>query len=123
MPPENLSFIIDTQLPPVLAAFFNRKGFSAAHTSKIVSNGQFMTDDEIISIAIDNNLIVVTKDKDFVDYFFTKGYPPRILQLQVGNIKNDNLVNLLDANLNEISKLFNSGHNLLIFNENSITAY
>ena len=123
MQPEKLNFIIDTQLPPVLSAFFIRKGFNAIHTSKVRENGQYMTDAEIIEVATMRNQIIVTKDKDFVDYFFAKGYPPKVLQLQFGNIRNNELIDILEANVEEISKLFFEGHNLLIFNEKSIIAY
>ena len=123
MPLDQIAFIIDTQLPPVLAAFLKRKGFNATHTSKVKVHGELMSDSDIISFAIEHNLIVVTKDKDFVDYYFAKGFPPKILQLQMGNIKNDDLIDILDVNIDTISKLIRSGHNLIIFNKDSIISY
>lgn len=120
---DSLNFLIDTQLPPVLAAFFKRKGFVAIHTSRVKEGGEFMSDSEIISYAIENNLIIVTKDKDFVDYFFTKGFPPKILQLQFGNIKNNELVDLLELNIQSIISLFSEGNNLIIFSQNNLVSY
>jgi predicted nuclease of predicted toxin-antitoxin system len=61
-----LRFIVDTQLPPLLAEFLRRKGFDATHVVDYPS-GAFTQDDEIISIATEENRIVVSKDIDFFD--------------------------------------------------------
>lgn len=123
MQPKSISFLIDTQLPPVLASFFLRKGFSAIHTTQIRDKGQFMTDNEIITYAIQKDFVVVTKDKDFVDNFFTNGFPPKVLQIQLGNIKNNDLVDILEANLQAIMNLFSNGDNLIIINQQNLISY
>lgn len=120
---NSLNFLIDTQLPPVLAAFLTRKGFATIHTSRVKEGGEFMSDSEIISYAIDNDFIIVTKDKDFTDYFFAKGAPPKILQLQLGNIKNNELIDTLELNIQLIAEMFSKGDNLIIFNQNSLVSY
>lgn len=63
MPLDQIAFIIDTQLPPVLAAFLKRKGFDAIHTSKVKIHGELMSDSEIISFAIERNLVLLPKIK------------------------------------------------------------
>lgn len=123
MPHEKLNFLIDTQLPPVLASFLKRKGFDAVHTTKVKENGQFMSDLEIIALAIENHQIIITKDKDFVDYYFSKGYPPKILQLQLGNTKNDDLIDLLDANIETIKNFFMDSSKLVILSQDAIVTY
>jgi predicted nuclease of predicted toxin-antitoxin system len=49
-----------------------------------------MTDAEIIKIVIELNQIDIIKDKDFLDYFFAKGFSPKVLKLQSCNIKKMN---------------------------------
>jgi hypothetical protein len=44
---DSLNFLIDTQLPPVLAAFLTRKGFATIHTSRVKEGGEFMSDLQI----------------------------------------------------------------------------
>ena len=63
-----LRFIVDTQLPPSLSDFFKKKRFDATHVVDYAL-GALTTDNEIISIATEENRIVVTKDFDFFDYF------------------------------------------------------
>jgi predicted nuclease of predicted toxin-antitoxin system len=115
-------FIVDTQLPPVLAAYFKRKGFDATHTTNY-SSAQFLSDAEIRSIAIAENRIIVTKDEDFADYYWAKGSPPRVLQLTLGNIRNNDLINLLENNLAQIVDLFEQGIDFVIFGREEVIAY
>jgi predicted nuclease of predicted toxin-antitoxin system len=60
-----LKFLIDTQLPPSLEALFFWKGHEAKHTTRW-TNGHLMNDAEILSIARDEDFIIITKDKDFL---------------------------------------------------------
>jgi predicted nuclease of predicted toxin-antitoxin system len=91
----DIRFIVDTQLPPSLAEFFKRRGFDAKHVIDY-PQGALTTDEEIIRIAKEELRIIVTKDSDFMNYYFLKGFPPAILLLQLGNIKNSKLFAFLD---------------------------
>lgn len=74
----NLNFIFDTQLPPILAERLNEKGHDAIHATHF-KNGHFLNDTQIREIATREERIVITKDKDFLDYFLIKGAPPNVL--------------------------------------------
>ena len=76
--------------------------------------GDLMTDKEIISIAQKEDFIVVTKDKDFLNYYLVNGFPPAILHICVGNIFNNSLLKLLSYNLKQIKTLFNSNARLIV---------
>lgn len=117
-----LHFIVDTQLPPVLATYLRRKGFNATHTINYPS-AQFLSDAEIRSIAIEENRIIITKDEDFSDYYWVKGTPPRVLQLTLGNIRNNDLVDLIESNLPQIVTLFEQGAGFVIFGRTELIAY
>jgi predicted nuclease of predicted toxin-antitoxin system len=118
-----LCFLIDTQLPPSLAEFFRRRGFNATHTTDYPS-GSFMPDGEIIAIAINEKRIVITKDIDFFDYFLLRGYPPAILLLQLGNMKNSDLFQFLKKHLEIINELFEEEHKrMILVNSHQITVY
>ena len=117
-----LRFIIDTQLPPVLATYLRRKGLDAVHTTNY-PRAQFLTDAEIREIAINEFRIVITKDEDFADYFWAKGSPPRVLFLTTGNIKNNDLIDVFESNIIPLLQLFEKGSDLVIFNSVKLIAY
>ena len=68
-------YIVDTQLPPVLATYLRRKGLDCLHITNYPT-AQFLSDSEIREIAISENRIIITKDEDFADFFWIKGFPP-----------------------------------------------
>ena len=123
MLPDMLRFIVDTQLPPSLSEFFRRKGFDATHVVDYPM-GVLTTDNEIISISIKENRIVVSKDFDFFDYFLLKSYPPAILLLQLGNIKNRELFVFMENHLEAICKLFTESiERMILANQHKIVIY
>lgn len=71
------SFLIDTQLPPKLADFFKQNAIDAIHTTHF-PQGHLLKDNDIIDFAIRERRIIVTKDKDFLDYYLLNGAPPKI---------------------------------------------
>jgi len=118
-----LRFIVDTQLPPSLSDFFRRKGLDATHVVDYPM-GALTTDNEIISIAIKENRIVVSKDFDFFDYFLLKNYPPAILLLQLGNIKNRELFVFMENHLGTICTLFAENiDRMILVNQHKVVIY
>jgi predicted nuclease of predicted toxin-antitoxin system len=123
MLPDMFRFIVDTQLPPSLAEFFRRRGLDATHVIDYFS-GALMTDDEIISVAIKESRIVVSKDDDFFDYFLLKNYPPAILLLKLGNIKNSELFVFMGNYLDTICNLFTEDiKRLILISRSKIVIY
>jgi len=123
MSPDMLRFIVDTQLPPSLSDFFRKRGFDATHAVDYPM-GALTTDNEIISIAIKENRIVVSKDFDFFDYFLLKNYPPAILLLQLGNIKNRELFVFMENHLIAICTLFAENiDRMILINRHKIINY
>jgi len=118
-----LRFIVDTQLPPSLAEFLRRRGFDASHIVDYTS-GALMTDNEIISLTIKENRIVISKDIDFFDYYILKNFPPAIILLQMGNIKNSELFIIIETHLDTICRLFKEDlKRLLLINRSKIVIY
>jgi len=123
MSPDMLRFIVDTQLPPSLSDFFRKKDFDATHVVDYPL-GALTTDDEIISIAIKENRIVISKDFDFFDYYLLKNYPPAIMLLQLGNIKNRELFVFMENHLETICELFEENiKRMILINQHKIVIY
>ncbi|HMQ59042.1 MAG TPA: DUF5615 family PIN-like protein [Flavilitoribacter sp.] len=117
-----LKFIVDTQLPPRLANFLNQSGADTIHTTHF-ENGHLLDDASIRKIAIQEDRIIITKDSDFRDYFLLKGSPPNVLLIKTGNISNQDLIDLLKNNFKVIVGLFEKGNNMIVVDQQSVTAY
>ncbi len=66
------------------------------HSSELV-DGNRTKDAEIIRIADRNERVVVTKDHDFLDGHLLNRAPQRLLLVATGNIRNDDLIVLIEA--------------------------
>ena len=60
------------------------------------------SDNEIRNYALNNDLIIVTNDDDFVNLLNLKGYPPKIILLKTGNQSNHYIQQVLIKHKNEI---------------------
>ncbi len=77
-----MKFVVDAQLPPVLAPWLRRRGYDAVHVADV---GLRDSDDiDVRRHAEAHGAIVVTKDKDFVASPLI-GTPPSILWVRTGN--------------------------------------
>lgn len=117
-----LSFIVDTQLPPLLARWLKTQGCDAVHTTNF-PNGHLMIDSEIRLIAVRENRIVVSKDSDFFADFLFRGAPPRVLFLQFGNCSNRDLVAQFELHFEKVQERFDKGAGLVLFSWNKIAEY
>lgn len=115
-------FIIDTQLPPLLARYFTSKGCHAIHTTYF-TNGHLLSDKQIVEIAKTSNRIIVTKDSDFYDNYLVNGAPPSVLILQLGNCSNKDLIQLLDSNLDTILHSLQENAEIIIIDKQKIVVY
>ncbi len=77
------SFIVDAQLPPALARLLREEGHEAIHVTDIML--QDTDDGEIWTYAIENNVIVVTKDEDFPHRQIQSQVTPTIVWVRIGN--------------------------------------
>lgn len=101
-----MKFIVDAQLPKSLAVLLREKGFDTLHTTEL-PNGNDTTDEEINRLSLAENRIVISKDSDFYDSFSAKKEPYKLLQVKTGNIKNSQLVELFDRNIEIITDKLN----------------
>ena len=65
-----------------------------------------MRDSVINRISVEQERIVITKDSDFRDSYFIQGKPYKLLLISTGNIKNNDLIALLEQNLDRIVEAF-----------------
>jgi predicted nuclease of predicted toxin-antitoxin system len=115
-----MKFLVDTQLPPRLSSYLRSRGHDCIHTTHF-EDGQFLTDAQIIRIAIREKRTVISKDSDFKDTYLLKGTPPRILLLTFGNISNQELISYFENYLDELIRLFSEGYDFVQFSRAGIS--
>jgi predicted nuclease of predicted toxin-antitoxin system len=89
---------VDAQLPPTLAAWIVET-FGVTALSLKELGLRDAKDTEIFEAAVQPNLVIMTKDSDFVDLVCRLGSPPQILWLTCGNVTNQNLRRILTSTL------------------------
>jgi predicted nuclease of predicted toxin-antitoxin system len=83
-------FLVDAQLPRRAVGWFAAAGHDAIHTLDL-PDGNRTTDQQIITLADQDQRVVVTKDADFVDSHLLHGRPAKLLLISTGNIRNRDL--------------------------------
>jgi predicted nuclease of predicted toxin-antitoxin system len=101
-----MKFLVDAQLPRRFAQWLNEAGHDALHTLDLPKKN-LTSDSELITRAMRDDRIVISKDADFVQTFLVTGEPPLLL-ISTGNITNAELEKILRANLSGIETAFAS---------------
>lgn len=114
-----MKFLVDAQLPRRFIGWLETQGHDAIHTSDLPLKNA-TSNQEVISRAVAEGRIVVTKDSDFVQSFLLNG-DPALLLISTGNISNFNLENLVQANLSLIAVAFKDHRFVEISNDGVIT--
>ncbi len=73
-------------------------------------------DDEIFAAAREASVIVLTKDRDFIDLSSRLGPPPSIIWLTCGNTSNRALERILNATLADAMEILSSGEAVVEIN-------
>ena len=97
-------------------------GEDALHPSDL-SQGNRTSDREIIAFAVEEGRIVITKDKDFIEYRIVHEQPDQLLMVSTGNIVNRDLLALFEANFPAMKSLFEAGTKAIEVNHESITVH
>ena len=114
-----MKFLVDANLPFKLALGLKNKGYDTLHTDDL-PNKERTNDNEIRSVAIDQDRIVITKDTDFLDSHLIQGIPKKLLLITTGNIVNRDLLSIIDIHLDTVIRLFDVYDFIEINNEEII---
>lgn len=89
-----MRFLVDAQLPPGLADWMGKRGYSA---SAVRTLGLRESDDgSIFNFAREQRWILVTKDEDFVRQCLGVASAPQVVWLRIGNCTNPLLFTILE---------------------------
>ncbi|HAH36657.1 MAG TPA: hypothetical protein DEQ87_14655 [Algoriphagus sp.] len=95
-----MRFLCDVHIPFKLVHFFKKHGFDAIHVNDIL-NGYYSKDSEISEYCDQHGYILVSKDSDFRHSYFLNFNPKKLLWFKLGNISNDQLIQVVE-NLFEV---------------------
>jgi len=107
-----MTFWLDAQLPPSLAAWVHSTFGIKCHALQELG----LRDAEDLSIfqaARDAGVVVMTTDRDFVNLLERLGPPPQVLWLTCGNTSNAHLQAILSMTLPEALTLLEQGEELV----------
>ncbi|MCE7039766.1 DUF5615 family PIN-like protein [Dyadobacter sp. CY312] len=99
-----MDFLCDVHISLKLVRHLANAGHTALHVNRL-PNKWNTSDSEICIYADTHKLILITKDEDFRNSFLLKRTPKKLIRIILGNISNQDLVELLDKNLPVIYKL------------------
>ena len=108
-------FLIDGNLPAKIKVWENNRFI---HAMKINPN---WTDKDIWQYAKENNLTIVSKDKDFLLLQLHHGSPPKIVHIKFGNIKLSDFIMIIENYWKEVESLL-SDHNIINIYSDKIEA-
>ncbi len=124
-----MKFLVDAQLPLQLALMLRSAGHDVIHTQDLpmknatpVGEASLKENREINAISIDQERIVITKDRDFLDSFILQQQPYKLLLVTTGNIPNAKLLELFTQNLSQLSNLF-IHHSLIEINQDDLLVH
>ncbi len=104
-------FLVDAQLPPVLADMLRARGYPAEHITDI--GPADATDQQLWQHALENNAAIITKDEDFAN-MVTLGLPgPTVVWVRVGNTRRAALIDWFEPRIDDLATLVGTGRRLI----------
>ena len=106
-----MRFLVDAQLPPVLARFLEAQGHEARAVREV---GLREADDSAIwAFAERDGWIIVTKDEDFPGRAFNSRTAPQIVWLRIGNSTKRVLLAWFAPLLPDVLRELAAGHRIV----------
>ena len=92
-----MRFIVDAHLPPALVHWLRYRSYDALHTLDL-ADGNATSDVTILQLSVQEQRIVISKGRDFIEHLLLTNRPYKLLALTVGNTLTRPLLALFDRN-------------------------
>jgi predicted nuclease of predicted toxin-antitoxin system len=93
-----MKVLCDVHLSYKLVSFLRSRNIDAMHVNQL-ARGSYTPDSEIAAYADKNEMVLISKDEDFLNSHFLQGKPARLIRVTLGNIPNARLIEIFDQNL------------------------
>jgi predicted nuclease of predicted toxin-antitoxin system len=104
---------IDAQLSPFIVSWINANFPELDAKAVRAMNLQNDNDLEIFRKARKANVIVMSKDYDFIKLIEIHGVPPKVIWITCGNTSNVRLCEILNTSLRQAIDMLNKGENIV----------
>lgn len=99
-----MKFLCDVHIPYKQRNYLQNQGLTAIHVNEILNKSE--TDDwNICNYADANDFIVITKDADFVDFYYIRKSPRKLIKISLGNFSTTELLQLFSKALPVIQNI------------------
>ena len=112
-------YLIDENLPPDLVTIFLKHGLVASHVNDIVSNVP-VKDSAIRKLTLQQQIVLITKDDDFVKSFVSRAVPDRLIFV-FGQFRRSDILSLFELHLDLIVAM-SVQYNLVEVNRSAVKA-
>lgn len=99
-----MRFLCDVHISYKVQKFLSAQGHIAFHVNEM-QNKWLTKDRDVCRFADEEDCIVITKDADFVDFYFIKQSPKKLIKINLGNIATSELLLLLAELLPQLQKI------------------
>lgn len=99
-----MNFLVDAQLPKSISTLLVTLGHDSIHTLDLPEKN-LTQDNFLLEVAKQQGRIIITKDLDFLESQMVKGEPKKLVLIKTGNIKNQDLLILIERNLELVIRL------------------
>ncbi|MBC7568646.1 MAG: DUF5615 family PIN-like protein [Spirosoma sp.] len=96
-----MTFLIDEQLPRLLADWLQEKGYDAIHVSALLTDSR-ISDEFICEQSMLQERTVITKDSDFINTYIVKRQPYKLVYITTGNLRNRPLLDLFRSSFTQL---------------------
>ncbi len=105
-------FLLDNMIAPRVCEFLLQILPQCSHVS---DNGLIdKQDSSIADFALNNNLVIVTKDKDFYWLSVDRPKSPKVIWLQAGNTSTNQIISLLNSHISMLNEFLKANRTFLI---------
>ena len=102
-----MKLLLDANLSWRLLSFLKATFGECIHVNN-TSLSHPAKDIEIWQFAKDHGYTIITQDNDFLNFLETKGFPPKVILIKVGNINTDQMKTILLQSKKVILELHNN---------------
>lgn len=107
-----MKFLIDGQISKKISIWLKAEfGYEAFHIKDL--GLQFAEDKQVFKKAKDLGLIIITKDRDFLDLQMRLGSPPKIIWVTSGNTSNEKLKQIFSQLFPQAIELLKQEYNFI----------
>jgi predicted nuclease of predicted toxin-antitoxin system len=111
---------IDAQLSPSLAAWINRT-FDGIKAESVRAVGlRDALDQDIFKEAREQQVVVMSKDNDFISLIEEQGPPPKLIWITCGNTSNATMREILGHTLVKAKNLLEQGENIVEISDKTV---